>query len=87
MSLAYSLDSFMEFPDAHIEFTDINDLEQHHQGESVDCDHCCHGTSHLTGITSQSIHFSNAQSEQFHIVYSEQLAALSQTPPTPPPTA
>lgn len=87
MSLAYSLDSFVELPDTHIEFTDVNDLEQHHQGESIDCDHCCHGTSHLTGIPSQSIRFSKSHAEQYHIFYNEQLAVLSQTPPTPPPTA
>ncbi len=88
MSLAYSLDSFMEIPADHSEFTYMNDLEQHHQGDaSVDCDHCCHGTAHLTGITSQPIAFLAPQPEQYLIVYTQQLAAITHTPPTPPPTA
>jgi len=87
MSLAYSLDSFMEIPDGHAEFTYMNDIEQHHQGDSVDCDHCCHGVSHMTGIAPQPISFSKSSPEEFHIFYNQQLAVLSQTPPTPPPTA
>ena len=88
MNLAYSLDSFMEISDGHTEFTYMNDLEQHHQGgDSVDCDHCCHGTSHMTGITAQPIHFSQSPSEHFQIFYKQLFVVLKQTPPTPPPIA
>ena len=87
MGLAYNVDSYIEMSADHTEFSYMADVEQHHNDGSVDCDHCCHGLSHLTGITSYVNYSINAQPERFLIVYSQRLDAITHTPPTPPPTA